>query len=182
MRLVNYPKMYDAESEALSPSWDQIQAGAELIINNLSELEFDKIVVVVRGGMVLSIIISHRLGIKNIDFYQVSRNSSDKPRSYSSVKIKKYPVIKKGEKILVVEDIVYKGESINSLIKKINTLGASTVAVCSLFMDEGFESDYLNKVGDNKINYIAAYKCRADKWIRFPWENKIKGEKIGKYS
>ena len=179
MRLINRPQLYDADSPTLAPTWNQIEIGAERIVAKIRGTKFNKILVVVRGGMVLSIIISHRFHIKKMCFFQGSRNLSDKPHSYSKLRIYQQADVNKGDRVLIVEDIVYKGNSIDAVIKNVNKVGGEVAAVCSLFMDQGFQSKYLETVGNEKIPYITAFKCKNLKWIRFPWENKIRGEKNG---
>jgi len=179
MKLINKPKLYDSYSTTLAPSWGQIELGSRDIIRNLRNIDFNKLVVVVRGGMVLSIIISHHFGVKEMAFFHASRNSSDLPHSYSTLKIHKHAEVKKGDKVLIVEDIVYQGRSINAAIKNVLDAKATVAAVCSLFMDENFGTEYLKKLGTYRMKYISSYRCKNLKWIRFPWENKIAGEEIG---
>jgi len=177
---LNSPILYDSDSKVISLSWEDVNNGFEIIYKSLKNINFNKVLVMVRGGMVLSVLIAHKFSINNLDFFHASRNSSDKPHSYSDLKIFKGADIEKGEKVIIVEDIIFKGTSIDAAIRNVLKNKAHIAGICSLFVDELFDKNELRDIDKYKINLISAYKCKNLKWIRFPWEKAIDDEKPGK--
>ena len=125
--------------------------------------------------MVPATMLSHRLKIRKLVFYQGIKTRSNKPHDYGDFYCDSLPKIISGCKYLIVEDIIFEGDTVNSAVNYIKKSGGICIGVCSLVIDENLR--IIPAGSTNSTPLICAYQCENLKWIRFPWELKIKNEK-----
>ena len=180
MKLAIKPKIISSASQrarVLSYSWQLLEKDVKTIARQIKKNhKFDTLLVMVRGGMVPAIMLTHLLGRKDLAFFQVHRALSNNPHDWGDFQIKNIPPIRRGEKFLLVEDIIFTGKTLNKVIDYILSQGGKITAIASLVADEKFLKSEAEKYP--KINLICPHFCRHQQWIRFPWENKIRGEKL----
>lgn len=162
------------KSKVICLSWDDILDGVLRSIESLDASSFDEILVMARGGMVPAAIISHHTVKRDLSFYQGKRTASNTPHDYCDfVETAMSSKIKKGKRYLIVEDIIFKGVTIDGAIAKIKKGGATLAGICSVVIDEEFDVASTN----SGVSLYVAFICPHLKWIRFPWEKRVKGEK-----
>lgn len=75
--------------------------------------------------------------------------------------------------MIIVEDIIFEGATVLAAIAHVRRRGAEVMAVCALVVDEKFVREGALPHG---VPLLAAYWCDHLKWIRFPWEQPLRGE------
>lgn len=178
MKLLNKPKKLKVEgSKATALDWSYLEKSIDLFEKEIkkNKIKIDYLLVMVRGGMIPAVMLSHRLKIRELDFYQAIRTASDNPHDYGIFSARHTPEIVKGKNYLVVEDIIFKGDTLNEGLKFIKSKGGKVSAVVSLMSDEKYFKSENFKIYSER--FICAYTCTHKNWIRFPWESKVKGEK-----
>ncbi|MFA6422895.1 MAG: phosphoribosyltransferase family protein [Patescibacteria group bacterium] len=174
MKFANKPKLMSNKSKVICLSWDNIFNGVLKSIESLDASSFDEILVMARGGMVPAAIISHHTVKRDLSFYQGKRTASNTPHDYCEfVETGMSSKIKKGKRYLIVEDIIFKGVTIDGAIAKIKKGGSTLTGICSIVIDEKFDMSSSNY----GVSLYVAFICPHLKWIRFPWEKRVKGEK-----
>jgi len=154
------PLLTDLQLEILS--WNQIYSFILDLANVIQNSGFvpDLIVGVSRGGWIPARIFSDLLGNTNLDsvatkFYVGINETKQEPKitqeMYGSVE---------GKKILLVDDLVDSGKSLNLVISYLKNKGASEVKTVTLY----------HKPGSIIIpNYFIKETVA---WIVFPWDHK----------
>jgi hypothetical protein len=179
MKLLNKPtKIKISGAKVTALGWPYLEKAIDLFEREImkNKIDADGILVMVRGGMIPAVMLSHRLKMREMDFYQAIRTASDDPHDYGKFIAQHKPKITAGKKYLVIEDIIFKGETLNAGLKFIKSKGGKISAVASLLADEKYFTSDNFKINDSKL--ICAYQCEHKNWIRFPWESKVKGEKM----
>lgn len=159
-------------------TWNHIEQGINILQEKISDLyHFDCILAVARGGLIPAVFLSHRSDCRKMLFFQGIRTNTNNPHDYCDTTVTLLPEISPGQRVLIVEDIIYKGETIKLAVEHVQNNGGTVVAVCSLVIDENFEE----RGNLKNLPIISAFKCAGEKWIRFPWEQPIDGEIIPYY-
>lgn len=179
MRLLNNPKKLKAghkNFKYLVLDWKHIENAVQIFKRKINKkfLHFDKMLVLVRGGMVPAIMLSFAINEREMDFFQGAKTNSNKPHDYQKFSVKLLPKIEKDKKYLIVEDIIFEGDTVYSAIQYVKSKQSEVIGVCSIVVDEMFLERYNTKY--QSVPLICAYQCENLKWMRFPWENKIKNE------
>lgn len=178
MKFINRPKrlVVPQKDKIIFLDWPLIEKAIFLFNRQIKNLpKFDTIFVLVRGGMVPATMLSHRLKIRKLVFYQGIKTCSNKPHDYGDFYCDSLPKLVPGGKYLIVEDIIFEGDTVNSAVDYIKESGGSCVGICSLVIDENLR--IIQAGSANSIPLICAYECENLKWIRFPWELKLQAEK-----
>jgi len=148
-------------------SWDDVY----LCINNIiTELQKDKVgidvlVPVLKGGFIASMFLGKNLDIDKFAGIQVRR--SDSNIINSDFHKAKYlgitnPDIIKNAQILIVEDIIHTGKTIELVVEKLKKYQPSKIYICALYnyySGNDFGKIYQGNVNKNHVN-----------WIVFPWD------------
>lgn len=140
-------------------SWSDIENLIKSKSRVIKKNNYDCILAVSRGGLVPAVMISHLIGIREVQVIDIKRNSTNE--AYSN---KMEPVISNfdktvlaGKNVLIVEDIVSTGRSLSVLLEYLSTVDYRNVDVFSLVQHE--------------TNNLHVYSCmKTKKWIKFPWE------------
>jgi len=177
MNIINFPQKLNTHpsSKIMYLGWNLVERAILLFTKKIHLLSsVDGIFVLIRGGMVPAVMLAHKLNVRKMFFYQGLKTQSNTPHDYGIFRVQSVPKICKGMKYLVVEDIIFEGDTVVNAIKYIQKRGGICVGVCSLVIDVNFYN-----IAEKLVNVpvICAYKCSHLKWIRFPWENSLDGER-----
>ena len=154
-------------SKSLSISWEQFHLNTLALVKKLKKYEFNRIIVVSRGGLVPASIIASELDIRYVDTicYQSYNNNKQ-----SSIELIKRPLVLNtliNPKTLIIDDITDTGKTfktIDNLNKNTWPLIWPTPANASCFA-----SVYTKPQGKEFINEFAV-EVDQDVWVEFPWE------------
>ena len=119
-------------------------------------LPFDLVIGIARGGIPLAMVLSDELGVR-IDVINVKSyggiSQREEPRIVSTITEKV-----RGKKILVVDDLVDEGATMQTVLEHLRTEGASELKTAVLFKKpwSKFEPDFCLET--------------LDDWVVFPWE------------
>ena len=146
-------------------SWDDIVKLSDKIVNeiNVRNLQVDTLVPVLRGGLPLSLLITNRLKNVETSCIQIKRSISngtnaDFGESTFLGITNSNQIVNKN--ILICEDIIDKGDSLDLAIKEIKKYNPKSITIATLFN--------FNK--NTYKNAISGVKMREYYWIKFPWE------------
>jgi orotate phosphoribosyltransferase len=177
MKLINKPNkiVVDQINNIIHLDWQAIEVAVGLFHKKIEKISpFDSLLVLVRGAMVPAAMLSHSLNNRNMKFYQGVKTNSNKPHDYGKFRSLLLPKLMPGERLLIVEDIIFEGDTVNNAIDYVIKCGCVCVGVCSIVIDENLKN--LPAIKRNSVPLIGAYECENLKWIRFPWEIKIDNE------
>ena len=142
-------------------SWDQIHRDARALAwrldkqGPLAEGAWKAVVAITRGGMAPAMIVSRELDIRTVD--TISVKSYDY-QSQSSAKVLKSPdleLMKDGEGVLVIDDLVDTGKTLE-LVRK-------------LYPKAHFATVYAKPQGRPMVDTFIT-EVSQDTWIFFPWD------------
>lgn len=104
---------------------------ANLMAEKLRDVEFDRIACIELGGVPIAVALSLKTGKELVIFRK-------KKKEYGTGD-DRVGEIKKGERVVVVEDVVTTGKSARSVVERVEALGAEVVAIMAVVDRE--ESD-----------------------------------------
>ncbi len=168
------PSQYSNPPNVINYSWSDIE---QLCVQLASEINrdhysVDQIITIQRGGLIPATIISHLLGNRNILTIDIKRTTSDsvnapkqQPRLYSKID----NCLIKNKNILIVDDIIGSGETINKLLSNILRFHPKIVktAILLLNWDNFDNSPHKNTL---TLDYLGS-EIRG--WAVFPWEKGV---------
>lgn len=155
--------------------WKKIDKINKKITKEIKEDKYipDIIISIVRGGMIPSVLISHKLNVRNVLNITIKETVDDTINSKKlKPKISNISLLKEvtGKKILVVDDIVGSGETLKELKKEVIKYSPTEIRTAIFFINE------VNwKKSNNDINYKGIVDYIGEKlkgWVVFPWEIK----------
>lgn len=121
-------------------SWEDIELDVQKIVAQVSDVDY--VVGIPRGGLIIAVMISHKLGIKHMTIDHLE-------------KLEEFGLDIDKKKILVVDDISDSGQTLKRFIKEGYTTATLDVRHTTVAIPEHYA---------NLIN-------NAD-WIVYPWEQK----------
>ena len=121
-------------------TWEDVEVGVQKIISKLPEVDY--VVGIPRGGLILAVMISHRLGIKHMTIDHLEKLEEDG-----------FDLIKK--RILIVDDISDSGQTLKRYKKDGYTTATLDVRNSTI------------TVPDHYVNWLD-----NTNWIVYPWEMK----------
>jgi len=134
---------------------------AKLVIGN----EYDTILCITRGGLIPAGMLAYQLDIKNVVNVKISSYNDNDEQEYvdvQSLSKKDLKILKRSNRVLVVDDIVDSGNTIEALDEYLyDELG------------KGFgELDIFSIVSKkSKLTKFSIYNMDDDdRWIVFPWD------------
>ena len=141
-------------------SWDQLHRDARALAWRLdghgpNDGAWSAVVAITRGGMAPAMIISRELDIRIVD--TISVKSYDQ-QSQSEPKIIKMPdsrVVKDGTGILIIDDLVDTGKTLESVRASMPNAHVATV--------------YAKPMGRSQVDTFIT-EVSQDTWIFFPWD------------
>ena len=121
-------------------TWEQIESDLEKIVSQVGDVDY--VVGIPRGGLIIAVMISHRLGIKHMTIDHLE-------------KLEEFDLDIDKKKILIVDDISDSGQT----LKQYKKAGYTTAAL-----------DVRNTtvtIPDHYANWL-----ETAEWIVYPWERK----------
>lgn len=141
-------------------SWTEIHSGLiNLAIRILSEgLTFDAVVAIAKGGYIPARIVSDLLGIENIGVITVKFYKKAGVKMAKPIIIHPLTIRVDGMRVLIVDDVVDSGRTMQLVVEEVMRHGASMVKTLALYVKpwSTFKPDY--------------YIRETTKWVVFPWE------------
>lgn len=131
---------------------------------------------VARGGLPFMTGVSHFSGIRNVTSLQAQMNKSDNRDDYGDAFLINENFDTSYENYILFEDIIYKGKSINEVVKTLKRYGKNILAIYSIVIDDNYAKDSVFEYEDIPIKYV--YSICKDDWVYFPWEKGYPDEKI----
>lgn len=144
---------------------EDIKSKYDLSKNNI------ELIGLARGGLPLLVTISHILNIREVYMIQTKMSNSDNCHDYGVVRYLSDNLTNKPCKCILLEDIIFKGNTTNAAINIVKEKHKEVLEVYTLVMDEKMkELEITNK--EVPLNY--AYTIDADDWVYFFWETDIR--------
>lgn len=125
-----------------------------------------------RGGLPLLTTLSHLLDKREISIMQIKMSNSDNEFDYGNAQYLTGMFEEGIEKFILIEDIIYKGNSVDLATDYLESLGKEVVGIYSLAADIGLHE--INRKNTIDIRYV--YEIELDKWVYFFWEKGYKYE------
>jgi orotate phosphoribosyltransferase len=160
----------ESKNKRYKLSWKNFEKAGEIIglaIKKKYSTRKACLLGVARGGLPLLTIVSHYSGIRDISVVQLQMTNSDNPYDYGEVRELLYGIRFDFDNFIILEDIIYKGNSSGKVIKYLNSLHKNILEIYSIFVDEDFN---YNQDNFKKINVNYVYSIIKDYWVLFPWE------------
>jgi len=120
--------------------WGQLEESVSKLVSNIKEVDY--VVGIPRGGLIIAVMISHRLGIKHMTIDHLEKLEEDG-----------FELIKK--RILIVDDISDSGQTLKRYKKEGYTTATLDVRNSTI------------TVPDHYVNWLD-----NTNWIVYPWEKK----------
>lgn len=177
MRLCNEPIRINLRNQkaTFALPWGAMDiAAAKFLHKKRVFWPFRSFVAVARGGLVPATVFSHYSGVRTIHVIRSQKTLSDRPYDYGNAVIIQKPVIRKKERVVVIEDIIYEGQSVYATIQSIQKMGGIIAGVVSLVVDVNFLRE---NSPHTATPFLPIYACGHESWMRFPWEKKLPHEK-----
>jgi len=125
--------------------------------DDIQNEEFDAIVAISRGGVTFGHFLSQRINQRNL--YIINSIHYDDQQKLDTIEIFNTPDLRDFKKIVVVDDIVDSGETINAVIKHLqNEFNHLEIKSASIFY---------KKSASHRPNY---WLHEANDWIDFFWD------------
>lgn len=141
-------------------SWFRVQTDTEELASRIrsSDIEFDHILCIARGGLVIGGLLSHHLGIRSISTAALKHYSGD--NKLDSVDEICPPCGLDGHRfVLVVDDLVDTGATMSFVRENYDEASGLKTAVLYDKSEGKCEPDF----------YVESMP--KDEWITFPWES-----------
>jgi len=146
--------------ELLVATWEDIHIGSlKLALMSLQDKYLpDVIVGVLRGGYIVARIVADALGISDIGVVEVKFYKGVEEQAERPVITQPLTTEIRGRKVLIVDDVVDSGRTLEVVSEQVRLRGASEVRTAAL---------YYKPRSIMKPDYLVV---ETDKWILFPWE------------
>jgi len=153
----NYDEIYCV------PSWPVMIDWIDQLSNHIKDDKYkpDSILAIARGGLVPGRLIADHLRLKSLYVMKVEfyTNEEKGARGKEPKTTQECPEFKKGEKVLVVDDISDSGESLKHAVKALKE------------KNEGIEIKVAVLYRREETAYIPDYCIETEeRWVIFPWE------------
>lgn len=161
------------ENKINTVTWEMFDSVITNLVRKIKkDYKADIIVSIVRGGMIPSVILSHKLEIRNVENIIVKETIND---SINATKIT--PLVEvnpnmrekiAGKNVLLIDDIVGSGETMKLIRKVIGKCEPRKLKTVSCYVnEENWEKRNGIEVSD-LVDYVGAI---VRGWVIFPWEN-----------
>lgn len=146
--------------EFLPITWEEIhEKSLELAIKVLeSGYRPDTIIGILRGGYIIARIIADALNIDELGIVEVKFYKSVGERAERPIITQPLVIDVRGKKVLIVDDVVESGRTLEIVTEQTRLRGAKEVKVAALFFKP------------KSIIIPDFYAVKTTKWIVFPWE------------
>lgn len=148
-----------APAKMLSISWEQFHRDAQALAERLKEAgPFDAMVAITRGGLVAAAIVARALGIRAIETVSVVSYDRTAQGEVKIVKAIAPDIAAMGERLLIIDDLVDSGTTME-IVRKLCP-GAHVATV------------YAKPKGRTLADTVVS-EVSQDTWIVFPWEDGV---------
>lgn len=141
-------------------SWDQLHRDARALAWRLDGKGPDggawkAVVAITRGGMAPAMIVARELDIRTVDTISVKSYNHQEQTAPVVIKSPDMDIVGDGEGILIVDDLVDTGKTLEVVRKHMPKAHVATV--------------YAKPMGNNMVNTFVT-EVSQDTWIFFPWD------------
>ncbi|RJE81164.1 xanthine phosphoribosyltransferase [Paracoccus sp. JM45] len=136
-------------------SWDQLHRDARALAWRMEEQEWRAVLAVTRGGLAPAMIVARELDIRTIDTISVKSYHKQEQSGLTVLKKPDPELMGDGEGILVVDDLVDSGRTLE-LIR-------------DLYPKAHMATVYAKPKGKPMVNSYVT-EVSQDTWIYFPWD------------
>ncbi|MDN5567687.1 MAG: xanthine phosphoribosyltransferase [Paracoccus sp. (in: a-proteobacteria)] len=136
-------------------SWDQLHRDARALAWRMEEQEWRAVLAVTRGGLVPAMIVARELDIRTIDTISVKSYHKQEQSGLTVLKKPDPELMGDGEGILVVDDLVDSGRTLELIREMYPKAHMATV--------------YAKPKGKPMVNSYVT-EVSQDTWIYFPWD------------
>lgn len=154
--------------------WKAIDVISDDIMRQIDNGKYKDIslVAMARGALPMLVSVSHKIGIRKVSMMQLQMSQSDNPHDYGKVKLINKFIDKDVKNCIILEDIIYKGQTTGEAIKILQNDGINVLGIYSLVLDEGYD---LIKQKPISVDIKYAYSLEPNQWVDFLWEKDIRG-------
>jgi orotate phosphoribosyltransferase len=171
-KITNFKKLYSDNGKIVF-DYDMYMGAIEAIstdILNSKALSSEEVglVGIARGALPMLTSVSHFTGKRRVSVIQNKMTNSDNCYDYGKVVNLSINLSDEFKKYILLEDIVYRGQTIGEAVRIIESIGSEVEAIYSLVADE-------NAARYSKLNIPVkyCYDLEADQWVHFLWETNI---------
>ncbi|MEO1909122.1 MULTISPECIES: xanthine phosphoribosyltransferase [Paracoccus] len=136
-------------------SWDQLHRDARALAWRMEEQEWRAVLAVTRGGLVPAMIVARELDIRTIDTISVKSYHRQEQSGLTVLKKPDPELMGDGDGILVVDDLVDSGRTLELIREMYPKAHMATV--------------YAKPKGKPMVNSYVT-EVSQDTWIYFPWD------------
>lgn len=157
------------EQELYIMTWDELGNAASNILREIKNrnIKVDTVVPVLRGGAPLGGMISCNMKGTDTAYIHIRRSTSDDKNAFLGT-----PVLKgitnenaiKGKHILIVDDLLDKGVTMQFAIDELKKLEPASIHVAVIYNFTDNQDEEM---------FITGSKLEEKKWIVFPWEKEF---------
>jgi uncharacterized protein len=156
----------EPSQQVIKIGWPAIDAYCQQLYQKINERKFapDVIVTPLRGGAVPAVILSHKLGVRDIITAQAKRTESDAINAAKHTVTVDFHTTKdaiKGKNILLVDEIVDTGETIQKVYQKLQEMKPKQILSVCIFKQ---------KAPAEVVFTPDIYLQENNAWVVFPWE------------
>lgn len=136
--------------------WDTVYKDTLILANMLGKSKFSSVIAITRGGLIPAAIIARKLRLKVIDTVCLESYDGQRRGEINLLKSsKQISVDKKGEGVLIIDDLVDSGSTVSYLK--------------DMYPKACFAVVYAKPKKKDIIDFYAV-DVEQDTWIEFPWE------------
>jgi len=137
-------------------SWDQLHRDARALAWRLQDTgSWKAVVAITRGGMAPAMIVARELDIRTVDTISVKSYNHQTQSAPEVIKSPDPDVVKDGEGVLIVDDLVDTGRTLEIVREKLPRAHVATV--------------YAKPLGRDQVDTFVT-EVSQDTWIFFPWD------------
>ena len=141
-------------------SWDQIHRDARALAWRLQDVapengEWRAVVAITRGGMAPAMIVARELDIRTVDTISVKSYNHQTQAAAQVIKSPDSALVGDGEGVLIVDDLVDTGRTLEVVRKLMPKANVATV--------------YAKPMGRDMVDTFVT-EVSQDTWIFFPWD------------
>lgn len=160
------------DAGVLALSWQDVEA----ILGRLAEeVRADavpqRLIAVARGGLVPAVLLSHRLGVRQLDVVHAATTIDDRPNAEKVGVTLRLPADTGAtdQSALIVEDIVGSGRTLRAVVAALANVGIRADVLACVVNERNWEASNATSDIGRDVRYIGQ---RARQWITFPWERR----------